>query len=392
MELEAVSRLLQTDLCNGLSRGEASRRLQLFGFNELPEAPPKAIWRVFAAQFASPLIYILFVAAVISYGMGHPSDAVVILVVVLLNAIIGAVQEGRAEHSMFALRKLSTLKVRVLREGNETQIEAKELVPGDVLLFAAGDAVGADARLIDVAALEASEAALTGESLPVGKSIAPVAGDASLGDRHGMVYSGTHLSAGRGLAVVVATGWQTEVGKIAHLTTTAADTRTPLEQRLQQFGQWLVAASTVLFGLVLAFGLLRGIPFGEIFMVAISQMVSMVPEGLPVAMTIALAVGMRRMARRGAIVRRLGAVETLGSTTIICTDKTGTLTKNEMTVTKLVLPDGRRVEVSGSGYAPVGKMMHGDHELEVDSDGPMKALLEAVALCNDAQLVPPKGE
>jgi len=390
LELEAVSQLLQTNLSGGLSSAEASRRLQLFGPNELPEAPPKPIWRVFVAQFASPLIYILFVAAIISYGMGHPSDAVVILVVVLLNAIIGAVQEGRAEHSMSALRKLSTLKVRVLRDGREAQIEAKELVPGDVLLFAAGDAVGADARLVDVAALEASEAALTGESLPVGKTTATAVTDSSLGDRHGMVYAGTHLSAGRGLAIVVATGWQTEVGKIAHLTTTATDHRTPLEQRLQQFGQWLVAASMILFALILAFGLLRGIPFGSIFRVAISQMVSMVPEGLPVAMTIALAVGMRRMARRGAIVRRLGAVETLGSTTIICTDKTGTLTKNEMTVTAVILPDGNRVSVTGAGYAPIGKLNRGDMELTSDTDPALKALLEAVVLCNDANLVPPK--
>jgi Ca2+-transporting ATPase len=201
-----------------------------------------------------------------------------------------------------------------------------------------------------------------------------------------MIYSGTHLTAGRGRAVVVATGLQTEVGKIARMTATAQEPRTPLEQRLAQFGQWLVAAGIVLFALVLAFGLLRGIPFVDIFMVAISQMVSMVPEGLPVAMTIALAVGMQRMARRGAIVRRLAAVETLGSTSIICSDKTGTLTKNEMTVTVLVLPDGRRIEATGAGYSPEGRLIHDGREID---DPALRRLLEACVLCNDAQLVPP---
>ena len=212
-------------------------------------------------------------------------------------------------------------------------------MPGDILLIGAGDQVGADARLLEAAALEATEAALTGESLPVLKHTDVLPEEASLGDRKNMIYSGTHLTAGRGRAVVVATGLQTEVGKIARMTATAEEPKTPLEQRLHQFGQWLVVASIVLFALVLAFGLMRGIKFVDLFMVAISQMVSMVPEGLPVAMTIALAVGMQRMARRGAIVRRLAAVETLGSTSIICSDKTGTLTKNEMTVTTLVLPD-----------------------------------------------------
>lgn len=327
-----------TNVQDGLAATTAAARLQQYGPNELPEAAHKPMWRVFAAQFASPLIYILFVAAVIAFAMEHRNDAAVILVVLLVNAIIGAIQEGRAEHSMAALRKMSALKVRVVRDGSETIIEARDLVPGDILLLAAGDAVGADARLVEAAALEATEAALTGESLPVLKQTGTTPEDAALGDRSNMIYSGTHLTAGRGRAVVVATGLQTEVGKIARLTSTATDAKTPLELRLQQFGQWLVMAAILLFAVVLAFGMLRGIPFTEIFMVAISQMVSMVPEGLPVAMTIALAIGMQRMARRGAIVRRLAAVETLGSTSIICSDKTGTLTKNEMTVTTLQYP------------------------------------------------------
>lgn len=386
LPVDAVFRELQTDAVEGLASAEAASRLVKFGPNELPEVERKPLWRVFAGQFASPLIYILFVAAVISFAMGHASDAAVILAIVLINAVIGAVQEGRAEHSMSALRRLSALKVRVVRDGREWLIEARELVPGDILLLAAGDQVGADARLLEAAALEATEAALTGESLPVMKQTGLVPEESALGDRRNMIYSGTHLTAGRGRAVVVATGLQTEVGKIARMTATAQEPSTPLEQRLAQFGQWLVAASIVLFALVLAFGLMRGIPFVDIFMVAISQMVSMVPEGLPVAMTIALAVGMQRMARRGAIVRRLAAVETLGSTSIICSDKTGTLTKNEMTVTVLVLPDGRRIEATGAGYSPEGRLIHDGRELE---DPALRRLLEACVLCNDSQLVPP---
>ena len=379
----------RTDAALGLVHEEAARRLAAHGPNTLPEATHRSLWRVFAGQFASPLIYLLFVAAIIALAMGHRGDAVVILVVVLVNAIIGAFQEGRAERSMEALRKLSALKVRVLRGGHEESILARDLVPGDLLLLAAGDAVGADARLLEAAALEVAEAALTGESLPVTKDPDTLPAETPLADRRNLLFSGTHIAAGRGRAVVVATGLATEVGKIARLTATAVDPKTPLELRIQQFGHYLVGAALVLFIIIISFGLLRGVPFGEILMVAISQMVSMVPEGLPVAMTIALAVGMQRMARRGAIVRRLAAVETLGSTSVICSDKTGTLTKNEMTVTALWLPDARQIQVTGAGYAPVGQFLAAGRELTPGDDPGLRPLLEAVALCNDAQLVPP---
>jgi Ca2+-transporting ATPase len=385
---ELIARL-GTDSRHGLGHEEAARRLAEHGPNELPAAAHKPWWRIVLRQFASPLIYILFVAAVISFAMGHSSDAAVILVVVFINAVIGTLQEGRAEHSMNALRKLSALRVRVVRDGQESMIEARALVPGDLLLIAAGDAVGADARLLEAASVEATEAALTGESLPVVKHTREVTADAALAERTNMIHAGTHLTAGRGRAVVVATGTRTEVGKIARMTASAEDPVTPLEFRLQRFGQWLVAAAVVLFGVVVAIGLARGIPFTAIFMVAISQMVSMVPEGLPVAMTIALAVGMQRMARRGAIIRRLAAVETLGSTSVICSDKTGTLTKNEMTVVALQLPDGRRLQVTGAGYAPGGRILDGGEEVAVSADAPLLELLEAMVLCNDAQLVPP---
>jgi Ca2+-transporting ATPase len=385
---EVLARLGITP-AQGLAHDQAIRRLAEHGPNTLPEAEHRPLWRVLVRQFASPLIYILFVAAVIAFAMGRRGDSVVILIVVIINAVIGTVQEGRAERSMEALRRLSALKVRVLRGGKEEIIEAHELVPGDLVLLSAGDAVGADARLLEAAALEAAEAALTGESLPVVKHPEPLPEDTSLADRRNMVYSGTHIAAGRGKAVVVATGLATEVGKIAKLTAAAADPKTPLELRIQQFGRYLVGAAIGLFTIVIAFGLLRGLPFVEILMVAISQMVSMVPEGLPVAMTIALAVGMQRMAKRGAIVRRLAAVETLGSTSVICSDKTGTLTKNEMTVTTLWLPGGRQIEVTGAGYSPEGKLLDAGSETTSNSDTALRSLLEAVALCNDAQLVRP---
>jgi len=374
---------------SGLAVSEAAERLTAHGPNALPETKRRSLSAVVLRQFASPLIYILFVAAAIALAVGETRDAGVILVVVVVNALIGAFQEGRAEHSMEALRRLASLHARVLRNGTEQSVEARDLVPGDVLLLAAGDAVGADARLLETAALEAAEAALTGESLPVKKHHEPVPEGTPLAERTNMVYSGTHIAAGRGRAVVVATALETEVGKIASLTGSAKEPKTPLELRIAQFGRWLAGAAALLFMVILAFGLWRGLPFAEILMVAISQMVSMVPEGLPVAMTIALAVGMQRMAARGAIVRRLAAVETLGSTTVICSDKTGTLTRNEMTVTAVWLADGRALEVTGAGYSPEGKVLAGESEINANEDPLLRALLEAAALCNDAQLVPP---
>jgi magnesium-transporting ATPase (P-type) len=377
----------------GPTTAQVARQREKHGPNALPQDPARPHWRVFAGQFASPLIYILFAAAVLAVALGHYSDAGVILAVVLANALIGTVQEGRAERSMAALRRLSELRVRVLRDGTESMVAAAELVPGDILLLAAGDAIAADARLLESAQLQAAEAALTGESVPVAKSTAPLPEAAGLADRRNMVYSGTYVTAGRGRAVVVATGLQTEVGRIARLTQGAAEQDTPLQQRVAQFGRVLVAAAFGLFLLVVLLGLWRALPLPEVLMVAISQMVSMVPEGLPVAMTIALAVGMQRMATHGVIIRRLSAVETLGSTTVICSDKTGTLTRNEMTVTRLWLPDdgtapARTIDVSGIGYAPQGEFSARGGSCGAGSAA-MAALIEAAALCNDAQLLPP---
>jgi len=389
--VEPLLRHFALDPQQGLDAGAVQRARSIHGPNALPEPPPKPLWRSFARQFKSPLIYILFVAAVLAVALGHHGDAGVILAVVLVNALIGSFQEGRAERSMAALQRLAALRVRVQRDGGELVVEARELVPGDTVLLAAGDAVAADARLVDAAQLQVAEAALTGESVPVSKSVAAVPEATGLADRHCMVYSGTHVTAGRARAVVVATGAHTEVGRIAGLTEGAEEPKTPLEMRLEQFGRALVAAALGLFVLVVLLGLWRELPLAEVLMVAISQMVSMVPEGLPVAMTIALAVGMQRMADRGAIIRRLSAVETLGSTTVICSDKTGTLTRNEMTAVSLWLPGGREIGVGGIGYVPQGALAEGETPADA-ADPALRDLLWAAALCNDAQLLPPEDE
>ena len=389
-----TARRLRTDAGVGLGVADVRERRSRYGVNLLPEPPPRPLWRIYLRQFASPLVLILFAAAALAVALGHHADAGVILAVVAANAIVGLLQEGRAERSMAALRRLSEVHVRVLRGGSEAVIAAADLVPGDVMLLAAGDAIAADARVLEQAQLQAAEASLTGESVPVSKTTVALAQATALADRRNMVFSGTHVTAGRGIAVVVATGAHTEIGRIARLTASAQEPSTPLQQRIARFGQTLVAAAFGLFVTVVLLGLWRELPLSDVLMVAISQMVSMVPEGLPVAMTIALAVGMQRMARQGVIVRRLAAVETLGSTTVICSDKTGTLTRNEMTVAQLWLPPRSgeaaiRIQVAGIGYAPEGLLSIDGTPLE-GSPAPLAPLLEAAVLCNDARLLPPR--
>ena len=381
-----------SDASHGLAREEAARRLEQAGPNALPEGRRTRGLVVFLRQFASPLIYLLLVAAAVSLAIGERNDALVILAVLGVNAVIGAFQEGRAERSMAALRRLAAPRARVVRDGAEETVEARLVVPGDLLVLAAGDAVAADARVVDAAGLLVSEAALTGESLPVRKGPAPVAADAAVPERASVVFAGTHVASGRGRAVVVATGAGTELGEVARLAAEAPEPRTPLERRIAQLGRVLTLAACVLFGVILVAGLARGIPFAAILMVAVSQLVSMVPEGLPVAMTIALAVGMQRMAARRAVVRRLAAVETLGSTTVICADKTGTLTRNELTVTAIALAPRRELAVQGAGYSPEGRFEEEDgRPVSAADDAALRALLEAGALCNDARLELPEA-
>jgi Ca2+-transporting ATPase len=332
---------------------------------------------------------LLLTAAIVSAALQHFTDALVILTVLLLNAGIGTFQEGRAESSLAALRRLAALHVRVLRDHAEVRIEARELVPGDILLLSAGDAVGADARLLEVRGLEAAEAALTGESTPVSKHPDALSPHTPLAERANMVFAGTLITAGRARALVTETGCSTEIGKIATLTRAAPRIATPLEKRLERFSHRLFQASLGLFALLLIFGVSRGIPFGDLFLVAISEMVSMVPEGLPIAWTIALSVGSQRMSRRGAIVRKLSAVETLGAVDVICTDKTGTLTRNEMTVTRIHLPPARCIDVTGTGFSPEGGLFEHGTRCDGTRDPGLLSILEACCLCNDAQLSAP---
>lgn len=386
----AIDRL-ETSARDGLDPGALDEIRRRYGMNELPAARERSLAALFGSQFRSPLIYLLFGAAGISFVLGETNDAIVIFAVVLLNAVIGAFQEGRAQHALTALRQVALQKARVVRGGREEMIDARELVPGDVMLLAAGDAVTADARLIDGASVQIAEAALTGESVPVSKTIDVVAPGSPLVDRTNMVYAGTHVTAGRARSVVVATGKAAEIGRIATLAESSAAQKTPLERRIQMFGRYLMIAAVITFALFVVTGLVAGLQLAEILMIGISQVVGLIPEGLPVAMTVALAVGVQRMAKRRAIVRRISAVETLGSTTIICTDKTGTLTRNEMTVTSLWMPRTGEIEVTGSGYAPEGQLRWQGGEIATDSAPDLRALLEAVALCNDARVLGPDG-
>jgi Ca2+-transporting ATPase len=370
----------------GLSEAAARERLECFGPNELRAGKKISAWRILLRQFANLLIAILIVAIVISFFLGEHLDAWVILAIVLACVVLGFVQEYRAEKAAAALQKLAAPVAVVIRAGTERQIPAREVVPGDVLVLHAGDRVAADARLLEEVNLKADEALLTGESTAAGKKLAPVDDpDKAVADRKCMVFGGTVITYGRGRAVVTATGMDTEFGKIARMLEEVTAESTPLEARMATIGRVLsVICLTVAVGASLL-GVFRGHHWLEMLIWGISLAVAAVPESLPAVVTGALAIGTTRMARRRAIVKRLPAVETMGCTTVICTDKTGTLTKNEMTVRRLFL-DGRMIEVSGSGYEPAGSFQAGGTEVR-PADNPVLAWAGRVAmLCNDAAL------
>jgi Ca2+-transporting ATPase len=392
LAVEALVARLASDAERGLTTAAVQAAREQHGENALPEAEERTLVGLFFRQFVSPLIYLLLGAAAVAYALGHHNDAWVIAVVVVLNALIGAAQEGRAERSLSALRKLSTQQARVVRDGAEQRVAARALVVGDVLVLEAGDAISADARILGAAALAASEAALTGESVPAQKSPATLGAATPLADRTNMLFAGTTITSGRARAIVIAVGLATEIGRIATLAERAQEPPTPLEGRVARFGRGVMLAAVVLFCVVLLVGVLQGLPLADIGMIAISQVVGMIPEGLPVAMTVALSVGVQRMVRRNTVVRRLSAIETLGATSVICSDKTGTLTRNEMTVTAVQLGAGKRLAVSGVGYAPEGAIEHGAAANDPDLDADLRQLLEACVLCNDAQLLGPFDE
>ncbi len=376
----------------GLSEAEATRRLEIHGPNRLRPPQRRGSLARFLLQFHNVLVYLLLVSAAITGALGHGIDTAVILGVVLINAIVGFVQEGKAESAMAAIRKMLSLHAMVLRDGQRREIPAEALAPGDWVLLQSGDKAPADLRLVEARNLRIQEAVLTGEAEAVHKTTAPVPAEAALGDRAGMAYAGTLVSYGQGLGVVVATGEQTEIGRINTLLEQVEEIATPLLRQVAQFGRWLSLIILVVAGATFAAGVLwRGQSMDDMFMAAVALAVAAIPEGLPAIMTIILAIGVQRMARRNAIIRRLPAVETLGSVTVICSDKTGTLTRNEMTVQRVVTAD-RCVEVSGVGYAPTGGFsVEGEPIMPSDATD-VQAIARVVQLCNDANLREREGE
>ncbi len=413
-----VAAALETDLQRGLTESEVQRRQAQFGPNELQEAPGRSFWRRLLDQFNQFLVLILIAAAVLSGLIGWREftrtgattefiDAAAILVIVILNTILGVVQEGRAEQALAALKKMAAPNARVLRDGHLITIPARELVPGDLVILETGNYVPADVRLVESVNLRIEEASLTGESVPVSKDAhSRLPAEATVGDRHNMAFMSTLVSYGRGQGIVVATGMNTEIGKIATMLGEYEEEPTPLQVRLDQLGRVLGIAALIVCGLVGVIGVVRDTQlavlfadgfrayFGleetvpklvEMFMVAVSLAIAAVPEGLPAVVTICLALGMQEMARRHALIRRLPAVETLGSATAICSDKTGTLTQNEMTAVQMYV-DRSLLTITGEGYKPEGEFLDEGQPVSLVGYPGMRLLLRAGLLCNDARL------
>lgn len=353
-KIEDVVNELQSDLKNGLSEQQVQQRRQQYGENKLKEKKKKTNFQRFIEQFKDVMILILIIAAIISFAIAcvekEPSEffePILILLIVILNAIMGVVQESKAEKALEALQNMSAPHARVLRDGKEEIIEAKDLVPGDIIHLEAGDFVPADARLIQSISLKSEESALTGESVPSEKDANKIIKDAApLGDRNNMVFSGCSISYGTAEAIVTATGMQTEMGKIANLLSNEESTQTPLQQKLAELGKYLGILAIGACAIIFVVGLTNGIPVLDIFMTAVSLAVSAIPEGLPAIVTVVLSIGVQRMVKKNAIIRRLPAVETLGSASVICSDKTGTLTQNRMTLVKAYLDDGEFVDIN----------------------------------------------
>ena len=375
-----------TDQYEGLASSEVKNRLKKFGYNEMVEKQRPAWWKRLIAQFQDFMVLVLLAATLISAFLGEYADAVTILIIVIFNAILGFVQEYRAEKSMDALKKMAAPTAHVIRNGILQQIVARELVPGDILVLESGDKIAADARLIDVQSMEVEEAALTGESLPVRKlANKQYDENSSLGDRKNMVYASTSIVKGRGKAVVCATGMVTEVGRIADMIQESTHESTPLEKRLESLGRWLVWGCLVICLIVVITGVAKGEPLFLMCMAGISLAVAAIPEGLPAIVTVALALGVQRMIKCNAIIRKLPAVETLGCTTVICSDKTGTLTQNAMTVQK-IFTNSSLYEVTGTGYDIKGNFFLNKQEIEPRKDKCLVQCLEISVLCNNSIL------
>ena len=377
--------LLETDASRGLTQDEAMERLQRFGQNVLPLIRRDGPLIRFLLQFHHPLIYILLAATMVTALLGEWVDASVIFGVVLVNAIVGFIQESRAERALEALMSMVKTEATVLREGEKHKISSSSVVPGDVVLIQSGDKVPADLRLISIRELQVDESALTGESVPVMKEELLLPSDTPMADRRNLAYSGTLVTYGQGVGVVVGTGANTEIGRIHQLIGGAADIATPLTKKIAHFSQILTVVILGLATITFGIGIWRGQPAVEMFMAAVALAVGAIPEGLPAAVTITLAIGVNRMARRHVIIRKLPAVETMGSTTVICSDKTGTLTENQMTVQVIVAGD-QEFSVSGTGYELVGSIEQDGKAIDVGNAPALHECLVAGMLCNDTQL------
>jgi cation-transporting ATPase F len=382
--------LLQSDMEKGLTSEVAEERLGRFGPNVLPKFRRRGPLIRLLLQFHHPLIYVLMVATAVTASLGEWVDAGVIFGVVLVNAVVGFIQESRAEAALDALASMMTTEAKVRRDGRTIRIPSEAIVPGDVVLLESGDKVPADLRLTRIRELRVDESALTGESLPVEKADHVLPPETVVGDRKNMAFSGTLVTYGQGTGVVVGTGTETELGRIHQLMGETTQLATPLTNKLASFSKVLTVAILGLAAVTFALGLWRGQPATEIFLAAVALAVGAIPEGLPAAVTITLAIGVSRMARRHAIIRKLPAVETLGSTTVICSDKTGTLTKNEMTV-QAILAGDQVFDVEGAGYEPTGAIHADGAEVAINATPALRECLLAGALCNDAQLVPRDG-
>jgi len=369
----------------GLETTEARSRLLQHGPNQLEGRKKTSPVLVFFRQFLSPLIYVLLVAVAISFIVGHFMDAWVILGVLILNAVIGFMQETRAEKAMEALIRMAAPLATVRRDGSVRNIPAREIVPGDILIFESGDKVPADARLIEASNLKVNEATLTGESVPVDKHTKSLPGELSVSGRKNMVFMGTVVTYGRATAVVVRTGMATEMGKIATGIREVKPEKTPLQKSISKLSRYIIGLFLGICVLLVIVGLIRGMDWLEVFLLAVAAAVSAIPEGLPAVVTVVLAMGMRFMAHRNAVIRRLVAVETLGSATVICSDKTGTLTLNQMTVRRIFI-GGHWIEVTGEGYMPEGEFRSSGQKLVTDNEPALELHLRIGALCNDAVL------
>jgi P-type Ca2+ transporter type 2C len=389
-----VNKVLETTDSSedGLAEEEAKNRLEEYGLNKLPEPESKSALVRFLMHFHNVLIYVLLIAAVITALLDHWLDTWVILGVVVINALIGFIQEGKAEKALESIRDMLSLDANVLRNGSRKNIPAEELVPGDIVMLESGDKIPADLRLINIRNLRVEESALTGESVAVDKKTDPVSEDAVPGDQKCMAFSGTSVVYGRGTGVVVETGSHTELGKINRMMTEVEKITTPLLRQIDSFGKVLSIVILVITALFFAIGyFFRDYEIDELFLAVISLAVAAIPEGLPAIMTITLAIGVQAMARRNAIIRRLPSVETLGSVTVICSDKTGTLTKNEMTSTAVITADDE-FEIEGAGYKPEGKILKDGKEVNPEEEAVLYELIKTVRTCSDADLNEQDGE